>query len=116
MKESSENDLVRVRHMLDAARTARAFVEGQNRESLDSNLMLTFAIVRAIEIIGEAASHITADFRDANPLIPWKAIKGMRNWVVHAYFDVDLDDVWSTVENDLPPLISQLEKIIPAES
>ena len=106
------DDLMRVRHMLDAAREARSFVHGQARSALDSNRMLVLSLLRSIEVIGEAAAQTTAAFQDAHPEIPWPQIIAMRNRLIHAYFDVDVDRVWDTVTADLPPLIAQLEPIV----
>jgi uncharacterized protein with HEPN domain len=112
---SANDDLVRLRHMLEAAQVATEFIQGETRESLDKDRKLVFAVVRAIEIVGEAASKVSPGFRDAHPLIPWKVIVGMRNWVIHAYFDVNLDIVWDTATKNLPALIVELEKLIPPE-
>jgi uncharacterized protein with HEPN domain len=77
--------------------------------------MLSFAVVRAIEIIGEAASRVTQDARTAFPNIPWADVTAMRNRLIHAYFEVDLARVWDTVTDDLPPLISQLQRTLTIE-
>jgi uncharacterized protein with HEPN domain len=74
--------------------------------------MLSLSLVRLLEIIGEAARGISQEFRDAYPDIAWKNMVGMRDRLIHGYFDVDLDVVWETVIEDLPPLITHLEKII----
>jgi uncharacterized protein with HEPN domain len=66
-------------------------------------------VTRAIGIIGEAASSVSNELRDQTPQVPWSAIVGMRNILIRAYFDVDLDEVWRTVTTDLPPLIAVLE-------
>lgn len=87
-------DTIRMLHMLDAAREAISFSRGRTRTDLDSDKMLTFALVRAIEIVGEAASKVTAQTRSEFPEMPWQDIVGMRNRIVHAYFDIDLDRVW----------------------
>jgi uncharacterized protein with HEPN domain len=108
----SAEDVIRLLHMLQAAQTALEFAEDQTRQSLDSNLMLVFALIRAVEIIGEAASKLSAELQTANPQIPWRAIVGMRNRLVHGYFDVDLDEVWSTITRDLPILIAQIEPLM----
>ena len=73
--------------------------------------MLVFAIVRALEIIGEAASKISEETRSAHGAIPWKAIIGMRNRLVHAYFDIDVRIVWVAVTEELPALLSQLKAL-----
>ena len=95
--------------MLDAAREAEAFVRGRARADLDSNRMLSLALVRLIEIIGEAATHVSDETRMQVPDIPWPLVVGMRNRLIHGYFDVDLDRLWDTVVADLPPLIIALE-------
>jgi len=68
-----------------------------------------------LEIICEAANVVSADFREKHSQIPWKKMIGLRNRLIHGYFDVNLDIVWDTVEEDLPPLVADLEKIIPPE-
>ena len=105
-------DEVRLRHMLDAAREAVSFAKGRTRADLDRDRMLVLSIVRSVEIIGEAASKITKESQAAHPTIPWAVIIGMRNRLIHAYFDVDLDRVWTTVQNDVPSLIVELEKFV----
>lgn len=83
------DDRVRLEHMIDAVRSAQNFMRGRARADLDSDLMLLFAVVRAIEIVGEAASRVSADARAAMPGVPWSAVIGMRNRLVHAYFDIN---------------------------
>ena len=95
--------------MLDAAREATAFLAGREREHLDRDRVLTLALVKEMEIVGEAASRVSDSVRHSLPDIPWAQITGMRNRLIHAYFDVDLDRVWDTVREDLPPLITALE-------
>ena len=108
-----EEDVVRLRHMLDAANEAVSFVRNRTRADLDTDRMLSFALVRAIEIIGEAASRISTEARAVCPAIPWPSLVGMRNRIVHAYFDIDLDRVWDTVTDDLPKLIRELNHVLP---
>lgn len=106
------DDSVRIRHILDAAREAVRFIKGRNRADLDTNRQLNLSLVRLLEIIGEAARGISAEFRQAHPDLPWKGMIGIRDRLIHGYFDVNLDVVWETVTQDLPGLISQLEKIV----
>lgn len=108
-----KDDLVRLRHMLDAAREALSFTTGRSRSDLDTNRMLVLSLVKDIEIVGEAASKVSMEARTKNTNIPWLDIIDMRNHLIHAYFDVDLDIVWDTVTQDFPPLIVELEKIVP---
>ncbi|MFQ5974756.1 MAG: DUF86 domain-containing protein [Candidatus Hydrothermarchaeales archaeon] len=105
-------DQVRMQHMLDSAREALLFVQNKSRSSLDSDRKLTLALVKSIEIIGEAASNVSIECHGDYSNVPWKSIISMRNRLIHAYFDIDLDILWSTVTEDLPPLIEELEKIV----
>jgi len=112
---SLPDDLVRLRHMLDAAEKAKGFAEDRNRANLDSDEIFALALVRLLEIIGEAARGVSVGFRERHPEIPWAEIAGTRDRLIHGYFDVDLDIVWGIVTRDLPPLIAQLEEIIKEE-
>lgn len=107
-----EDDEIRLRHILDAAREAVGFTEGNRREDLDTDRKLSLSLVRLLEIIGEAAKGITTEFRQEHSELPWKSMVGMRDRLIHGYFDVNLDVVWETVTNDLPPLINKLEKLV----
>jgi len=104
-----EDDRVRLQHMLDAAREALSFVAGRERRDLDADRMLVLALVKSIEIIGEAGTRVSEEGRDATPAVPWPEIIAMRNRLVHAYFDVNLDVVWATVREDLPALVAALQ-------
>ena len=106
------DDLVRLRHMLDAALEAREFIKGRARESLDTNRMLALSLVKEIEIIGEAANQVSETTRPQTSAIPWEDIIAMRNRLVHAYFDINLEILWRTVQEDLPPLISAIEDVL----
>jgi uncharacterized protein with HEPN domain len=113
----NEKDETRLRDMLDAAHRARKFVEGKTRAALEEDeLLLGFAVVRALEIVGEAASKITPTTRAVLPQIKWPDMIGMRNRIVHDYLNVDYDIVWKVVVEDLSDLIAELEKIIPPET
>jgi uncharacterized protein with HEPN domain len=107
-----KDDAVRLRHMLDAANEAASFVKNKTRRSLDTDRQLVLSLVKAIEIIGEAAANVTNQCREEFPHIPWRDIISMRNRLIHAYFDINLDILWKTVDEDLPPLIAELEKIV----
>jgi uncharacterized protein with HEPN domain len=105
------DDRVRVMHMIDAGELVAHFVDGRQRADLDHDKMLLFAIVRAIEIIGEAAGKITEETRRNHPTIPWQAIVGMRNRLIHGYFDIDTDIVWKTATAEIPSLLTQLRAL-----
>lgn len=103
-----EDDVIRLRHMIDAAQSALAFAAGRVRADLDSDRMLLMAIVKAVEIVGEAAVRVTAETKAAIPDVPWTSVIGMRHRLTHAYFDVDPAVVWATVQEDLEPLVTRL--------
>src|SRR5262245_43232767 len=107
-----ESDAVRLRHMLDAARETIGFMSGRSREDLVTDRLLALALLRSIEIIGEAASRLSRPLCASHPEVPWADIVGMRNRLVHAYFDVDLNLVYDTVAFDLPVLVTQLEQVL----
>jgi uncharacterized protein with HEPN domain len=95
--------------MLDAAREAILFVRNRGRTDLENDRMLVLALIKAIEIIGEAANQISQVTKNDLPSIPWEEMTGMRNRLVHAYFDINLDILWRTIQDDLPALIAELE-------
>lgn len=101
--------------MLDAARTARGLIASRNREDLTDDEQLSLALQRLIEIIGEAATKVTVETRSKATAIPWAAIAGMRNRLIHAYFDVNLDLLWDTLTDDLPPLMAALDSLLKTE-
>jgi len=98
--------------MLDSAREAQGFAHGRQRSDLDHDRMLTLSLVKCVEIIGEAASKVSDETREAYSALPWVDIVGMRNRLIHGYFDIDLDRVWDTVNDDLPMLVAKLEPIV----
>ena len=108
-----DEDRVRVRHMIEAGEAVAEFISGRQRADLDSDRMLLFAVVRAIEVLGEAASKVSEDVRRAGAPIPWNAIVGMRNRVVHAYWDIDAETVWKTATEEVPGLLPQLRSLLP---
>ena len=94
--------------MVESAKEALTFVSGKERGELERSRMLTLSLLKSIEIIGEAASKVTAETRNLYQQIPWEAIVAMRNRLIHGYFDVDLDRVWDTVKEDLPQKVTEL--------
>jgi uncharacterized protein with HEPN domain len=106
------HDRVRLHHLADALNSAIGFARGRDRSDLDSDEMLLFALVRAIEIAGEAASRVTAETRAELPDLPWNSIVGMRNRLVHAYFDINKDILWTTVTDAAPPLAERLKTLL----
>jgi len=109
----SKDDSVFVGHMLDTAQKISAKVAGASRSQFDDDENLRMAVVHLIQTIGEAAPRVSQPYHDAHPEIPWKAIIGMRHRVVHDYLEVDYDIVWDVATVNLPPLIVELEKLVP---
>ena len=106
------DDDIRLRHMLDHAREARSMVQGKKRADLKKDRMLELALVRLIEVIGEAAARVSPEGCNKYPRVPWSEIVGMRNRLVHGYDQVDLDVLWDTIEYDLTPLVGEPERIL----
>jgi uncharacterized protein with HEPN domain len=109
---SAIDDKTRLQHIRDAAQKIITFTEGKERSALAEDDMLQLALVRLVEIIGEAAARLSDDLKMKHSDIPWAAIVGMRNRLVHAYFDIDLDVVWDTVTVAVPDLLKQVETIL----
>ena len=108
----TEADHIRISHILEAAKEALSFAEGKSRSDFETDRQLQMAVVREIEIIGEAAGKVSEETKKQYPDIPWPKISNMRNHLAHVYFDVDLDIVWHTLHRNLPLLIKQIEKIL----
>lgn len=111
-----KSDIIRIRHMLDASHKATGFVEGHVRSDLDQDEKLSLALVRLIEIIGEAAAKVSPEVQARHSQIPWKDIVGTRNRLIHGYEDVDLDVVWQIISSDLPILSGQLRDALSTET
>jgi uncharacterized protein with HEPN domain len=109
----SPDDRLRIRHMVEAMEAARSFIDGRVRADLDTDRMLLFALIRAVEVVGEAASKITEGGRAELPTLPWQQIVGMRNPLIHAYFDINRNILWDTVTLALPPLLATLKAVSP---
>ena len=113
---SRSDPLIRVHHMLDHAREAVEMVRHRTRAHLDTDRMLNLALVRLMEVVGEAAAQIPEDFRAHYPEVPWRDVADLRNWLIHGYDAVDFDILWAIIQGDLPPLIQHLETIIEHEA
>jgi uncharacterized protein with HEPN domain len=107
------DDSTRLRHMRDAAREALAFAAGKQRTDLDNDRQLALAILKCIEIVGEASAAISVETTSRYPEIPWRQIRGMRNRLIHGYYEIDLNVVWDTVTRNLDPLLAALERVVP---
>ena len=110
-----EDDRVYLGHMFDTARKAVEKTRGATRSSYDADENLRLALAHLIQIIGEAARRVSAEFRRSHTDVPWAEIIGMRHKVVHDYLNVDEDIVWEVATGDLPRLVAALEKIVPPD-
>jgi|SRR4028118_320331 uncharacterized protein with HEPN domain len=108
-------DINYVLDILEAGRLLQTFVAGVAQDTFENDLMRQAAVMRQLEIMGEAARRLSEETRLELSEIPWRQIIGMRNRLIHGYDDVDLAIVWDSVQNDLPLLIAQLEKVVPPE-
>lgn len=98
--------------ILEASEQAQQFVSGMNFADFLSDTRTQFAVIRALEIIGEAAGQIPLATQRSNPQVPWQDMRGMRNVLIHEYFGVDARVLWRTVQEDIPPLGVEVRKIL----
>lgn len=108
-----QRDVESLLDILQASRYAQSFVAGKSRDEFIDDAQCHFAVVRAVEIIGEAANRISDEFQESHPELPWRDMVNMRNRLIHVYDDIDLALVWKTVSDDLPPLIRLIEPLVP---
>jgi len=106
-----KNDKVYIEHILEAIQTIEIYKKDLDFESFLKNKMASDAIIRQLEIIGEAANNISEQFQKEHADIPWRKVIGIRNTLIHEYFGVNKKVVWDTCENDLPELKKFIEKI-----
>jgi uncharacterized protein with HEPN domain len=98
--------------MLDAARFALGILRNRTRADLDRDLTLQLALVKLVEIVGEAASKVSPERRGMMPDVRWEDIIGMRHRLIHGYYDINRDILWQTANENLPPLIRRLEQAL----
>jgi len=110
-----KNDVIYLKHILDAISRIEEYVKGVKREDYMRNNLLQDGVIRQIEIMGEAAKRLSSEIKEKYPNLPWKDMAGMRDKLIHDYFGVDLDAVWETVEKDIPLLKREVKKIIKRE-
>src|SRR5687768_15818049 len=101
--------------MLIAAQKIQRFVGSMSEDDFSKSELVQSAVIREFQVIGEAARMITDETKTKNSTIPWAVIAGMRNRLIHEYFTIRLKVVWDTIQNDLPPLITELQKLIPKD-
>lgn len=109
-------DIVYIKHIFDAIIKIEKFIEGVSFEQFTGNEMMMAAVVRELEIIGEASNKISGDFQDRHFDIPWSEIIGMRHKLIHDYFGVDINLVWLTCQNNLAELKEKIVDILESET
>jgi uncharacterized protein with HEPN domain len=108
-----DNNLFRLGHIYDCIEKIEFLVGKLHcQENFESSWVEQDAIIRNLEVIGEASKNISDDLKQKYPDILWKEMRGMRNFVTHQYFGVELSDIWSTIINDIPLLKTQIQEII----
>lgn len=110
-----KSDAIRMRHMLDAAHKAILFTKDKSQSDLDTDEKLELALVRLVEIIGEAATNITRKVKEEFPSVPWNSIIGTRNRLIHGYDQVNRTVLWQIVAKDLPVLAESLKTALEAQ-
>lgn len=108
-------ELVYLLDILQSAEWIQTFTEGMSQEEFDEDVKTQDAVIRRIEIIGEAVRRLSVEFYAQYPAIPWKQIRGMRNKLIHEYDRVDLVAVWDGIQQDLPRLIAQIRPLVPPD-
>lgn len=105
-------DSGRLRHMLHAMENINRFVADKTLDDFAVDSLLYYAVIKNLEIIGEAAYMLTAEFKETHQLTPWNQIVGMRHFLVHGYYQIDSHEVWNTIQQDLQPLRIQLSQYL----
>ncbi|MBV9241582.1 MAG: DUF86 domain-containing protein [Acidobacteria bacterium] len=107
----SRSDNILLFDILECCERIESYVQGVSRADLEQNFQLQDALIRKLEVIGEAAKGISGEIRGDHPEVPWSDMARMRDRMVHQYFRVDLDVVWETIQTDIPLLRSQVQPI-----
>ncbi len=112
---NKENQLIFVKHILENIKNVEDFSRNLTKKELERNKQKQYAIVRAIEVVGEAAKNLSTSFKEKHSEISWKEIIGTRDRIIHHYFGVDLDIIWEIVKKDLPDLKKKIQEILDKE-
>lgn len=108
----SERDCIRLEHMLKCCNNILSFLKGKRKSQLSNDVMLDSAVRHQLEILGEAANAVSNKTQKELPNIPWREMIGLRNRLIHEYFDTDYDIIWQTIKEGLPPLMIEIQKYL----
>jgi uncharacterized protein with HEPN domain len=103
----------RVQDILEAMAKVQRYVSGVDFETFENDEEITDAVIHNLTVIGEAANHVPAEITGRHPEIPWRQMADLRNFSVHAYWNLRPSVIWDTIQNDLPPLVEPLRKLLP---
>lgn len=115
MRRLRDRDRLHLLHMRDAAQIATEIAQGHQRSDLDTNLLFQLGLVKAVELVGEAAYHLSDEIKADNPHIAWRDIIDMRHVLVHHYWDFNADKLWHAVKSEIPSLLPELHRLIELE-
>lgn len=107
-----QHDLASLKDIFIAAKEAMSFIKGVSENNFRSDSLRKSAVIRQLEVIGEASKRISDEFKDKNPGLPWQEMMGMRDKLIHGYDDIDLTIVWRVVYIELPKLVKQIKQIL----
>ena len=110
-----KKDIVYIKHIRDSIKLICEYTENLDKIEFIINDIIQDAVIRRIEVIREAAKNVSVEFTDKYPEVPWKKIAGMRDKLIHGYFNVDIERVWNVIIKDIPALKKQIEDIIDNE-
>ena len=111
-----KNPKILLEHIIDSILSIEEYTEKISKNDFKNDAKTQDAVIRKLEIIGEAVKNLPASFKNKNPEIPWKKIAGTRDVLIHEYFGVDVNMIWIVIKEDIPKLKKQIEKILEIRS